>query len=383
MQDILVIGGGINGAGIARDAAGRGLRVTLCEQADLASGTSSASTKLIHGGLRYLEYGDFTLVREALVEREILLRMAPHIIWPLRFILPHSPGMRPAWLLRIGLAIYDHLGHREFLPGSRRLDLRSHRAGEPISRGLQVAFEYSDCWADDSRLVVLNAVDAAERGATVLTRTRVTGLRRAREYWDVDTSGPGGDRTLRTRAIVNAAGPWVASVGALAGASLPSRPVRLVKGSHLVTKRLHDGDQAYIFQGADSRIAFAIPYEREFTLVGTTEVTHGSMNDRPEISPDELAYLLKFINRYFRKPIAKSDIVSTFAGVRPLLDEAGKRSSAVSREYVLDLDAGKDDHLRRQVDNVQDTGREKRVNAAGRDRHRNATLDGTQPLARR
>ena len=339
MQDILVIGGGINGAGIARDATGRGLKVTLCEQSDLASGTSSASTKLIHGGLRYLEHGDLMLVREALREREVLLRMAPHIIWPLRFVLPHSPGMRPAWMLRIGLLMYDNLGGRKKLPASGRIDLRRHAAGRPLAPELVTAFEYSDCWADDSRLVVLNAVDAAERGATILTRTKVVAATRHDDHWLVETrDAAGATRTIEARAIVNAGGPWVDAVGASVGVADQTRPVRLVKGSHLVTRRLFEGEQAYIFQGPDSRIVFAIPYERDFTLVGTTEVQHAAMKERPTVSADEQDYLLEFASHYMAKPLSAQDIVSTYAGVRPLLDEAGKKSSEVSREYVLDLD---------------------------------------------
>ena len=339
MQDILVVGGGINGAGIARDAAGRGYSVTLCEQGDLASGTSSASTKLIHGGLRYLEYADFMMVREALVEREVLLRMAPHIIWPLRFVLPHTPGMRSAWLLRLGLLIYDRLGGRDILPASRRVDLRRDVSGRSLSHRLRTAFEYSDCWADDSRLVVLNAVDAARRGATILTRTRVTSARRKADAWTVDIrDSDGRARTLQARALINAAGPWVADMSGRADSTRASRPVRLVKGSHLVTKRLFDGEQAYIFQVDDARIVFAIPYERDFTLIGTTEVAHSSMQVSPAISDAEQSYLLSSVARYFARELTPSDIVSTYSGVRPLLDEAGKTASAVSREYVIDLD---------------------------------------------
>jgi glycerol-3-phosphate dehydrogenase len=341
VQDVLVIGGGINGAGIARDAAGRGLSVTLCEQSDLASGTSSASTKLIHGGLRYLEHGNFMMVREALEEREVLLRMAPHIIRPLRFVLPHSLGMRPAWMLRLGLLIYDYLGGRKILPASGRIDLRNHPAGSPLASDLDTAFEYSDCWADDSRLVVLNAMDAAERGAKILTRTRVIAAQRLDDHWSVETrDAAGGARTIEARAVVNAGGPWVASVGTNVGADELTRQVRLVKGSHLVTRRLFDGEQAYIFQGADSRIVFAIPYERDLTLVGTTEVQHASMSENASITSDECRYLLEFVGRYFGRPIAADEIIWTFAGVRPLLDEVGKKSSEVSREYVLDLDSG-------------------------------------------
>lgn len=339
VQDILVIGGGVNGVGIARDAAGRGYRVTLCEQSDLASGTSSASTKLIHGGLRYLEHGEIRLVREALAEREVLLRMAPHVVWPLRFVLPHNSVMRPAWMLRSGLFIYDHLGGRKILPPSKRIDLRRHAAGEPLSESLAVGFEYSDCWADDSRLVVLNAVDAAERGATVYTRTRVVSAKRVDDLWQAETDGPNGiRRTIRARAIVNAGGPWVAALHERVDADTPTKPVRLVKGSHLVMRRLYDGNQAYIFQKADGRIVFAIPYERDFTLVGTTEEPYGSMLEEPKISAAEQSYLLRAINGYLRTTISPQDVVSTFSGVRPLVEQPGKKSSEVSREYLLDLD---------------------------------------------
>ena len=325
MQDILVIGGGINGAGIARDAAGRGYSVTLCEQGDLASGTSSASTKLIHGGLRYLEHGDFMLVREALIEREVLLRMAPHIVRPLRFVLPHTPGMRPAWLLRLGLLIYDTLGGRNILPGSGRIDLRRAAAGRPLSDQLVSAFEYSDCWADDSRLVVLNAADAARRGATVLTRTRVIAARRDGEGWTVDVvDADGRPRILQARALVNAAGPWVDDMGNRANMAAATRPVRLVKGSHLVTRQLFDGEHAYIFQVDDERIVFAIPYQGDFTLIGTTETVHPSMQDAPMITSAEQSYLLAAVDRYFERSLEPSDIVATYSGVRPLLDEAGK-----------------------------------------------------------
>ena len=344
MQDVLVIGGGINGVGIARDAAGRGLCVTLCEQNDLASGTSSASTKLVHGGLRYLEYGDFMLVREALQEREVLLRMAPHIIWPLRFVLPHNPDMRPAWMLRLGLLLYDNLGGRELLPPSGRINLRRHPAGAPLANAPCTASEYSDCWADDSRLVALNAVDAAERGATILTRTRVVAAQREADHWAVTTQHEDGtEETIHARAVVNAAGPWVADVAGAIGTEDLTRAVRLVKGSHIVTRRLFDGEHAYIFQGGDSRIVFAIAYERDFTLVGTTEMQHASMGDKPEISGDEQGYLLDFVRRHFGKDVANDDVAWSYAGVRPLLDEPGKGASAVSREYVLDLDSDDDE----------------------------------------
>jgi glycerol-3-phosphate dehydrogenase len=341
LQDVLIIGGGINGAGIARDAAGRGLRVTLCEQADLAAGTSSASTKLVHGGLRYLEHGDFRLVRESLEEREILLRIAPHLVRPLRFVLPHVGGMRPAWMLRVGLFLYDRLGGRRRLAGSERIDLTTDPAGEPLAADLRVAFEYSDCWADDARLVVLNAVDAAERGARILTRSKVVSAEHDGEAWHVRMARESyRTQSIRARALVNATGPWVAAVGTQLVPDVPAKPVRLVKGSHIVTRRLYAGDRAYVLQGQDSRIVFVIPYERDFTLIGTTEAPHTSMEEPPAISSAERAYLIDSVNRYLRRPVGASDVVSTYAGVRLLVDDAGKAASAVSREYVLDLDTG-------------------------------------------
>ena len=341
LQDIVVIGGGINGAGIARDAAGRGFRVTLCEQSDLASGTSSASTKLIHGGLRYLERGDFRLVRESLKEREILLNIAPHVVRPMRFVLPHVGGMRPVWLLRVGLFMYDHLGGSKHLAGSRRIDLRTHEASGALATGLRAAFEYSDCWADDARLVVLNAVDAAERGARILTRTQVVAAEHDGEAWRVRIDHAGDQaQPIRARAVVNATGPWVDTIRTPRTSQMPARRVRLVKGSHLVTRRLFAGDQAYVLQGEDSRIVFMIPYERDFTLIGTTETPHESMQDEATMSSAEQAYLIDCVNRYLRQPVVASDVVSTYSGVRLLIDEAGKAASAVSREYVLDIDAG-------------------------------------------
>ncbi|WP_042261980.1 glycerol-3-phosphate dehydrogenase [Paraburkholderia heleia] len=350
--DLLVVGGGINGAGIARDAAGRGLSVLLCEQDDLASHTSSSSTKLIHGGLRYLEYKEFGLVRKALQERETLLRAAPHIMWPLRFVMPHMPNLRPAWLIRMGLFLYDHLAKRELLPGSRGIDMRRHAAGEPLIDSIQRGFVYSDGWVDDARLVVLNALDAQERGAQILTRTKLvsavrtnaaTGADSARSTdseWQALLRRPDGSTfDVRARAIANAAGPWVGEVlhGALGRGAQHS--VRLVKGSHIVTKRLFGHDHAYIFQNPDKRIIFAIPYEHDFTLIGTTDVEYHNDPAKVAIDGDETRYLCESINRYFKRKISPADVQWTYSGVRPLLEEEGaENASAVTRDYKLELD---------------------------------------------
>ncbi|MEB2510121.1 glycerol-3-phosphate dehydrogenase [Burkholderia multivorans] len=340
--DLLVVGGGINGAGIARDAAGRGLSVLLCEQDDLASHTSSASTKLIHGGLRYLEYKEFGLVRKALQERETLLRAAPHIMWPLRFVMPHMPNLRPAWLIRIGLFLYDHLAKRELLPGSRGIDMRRHAAGAPLVDSIRRGFVYSDGWVDDARLVVLNALDAKERGAEILTRTKLVSAERRSDEWEARLQQPDGAiRVVRARAIANAAGPWVGDVlhGALWRGAHHS--VRLVKGSHIVTRRLFDHDHAYIFQNPDKRIIFAIPYERDFTLIGTTDVEYTSDPARVAIDRDETQYLCDSINRYFKRKISPADVHWTYSGVRPLLeDENAANASAVTRDYRLEMDEG-------------------------------------------
>ena len=340
--DLLVVGGGINGAGIARDAAGRCLSVLLCEQDDLASHTSSASTKLIHGGLRYLEYKEFGLVRKALQERETLLRAAPHIMWPLRFVMPHMPNLRPAWLIRIGLFLYDHLAKRELLPGSRGIDMRRHAAGAPLVDSIRRGFVYSDGWVDDARLVVLNALDAKERGAEILTRTKLVSAERRSYEWEARLQQPDGAiRVVRACAIANAAGPWVGDVlhGALGRGAHHS--VRLVKGSHIVTRRLFDHDHAYIFQNPDKRIIFAIPYERDFTLIGTTDVEYTSDPARVAIDRDETQYLCDSINRYFKRKISPADVHWTYSGVRPLLeDENAANASAVTRDYRLEMDDG-------------------------------------------
>jgi glycerol-3-phosphate dehydrogenase len=338
--DLLVVGGGINGAGIARDAAGRGLSVLLCEQDDLASHTSSCSTKLIHGGLRYLEYKEFGLVRKALQERETLLRAAPHIMGPLRFVMPHMPNLRPAWLIRLGLFLYDHLARRELLPGSRGIDLRRHAAGAPLVDSIKRGFVYSDGWVDDARLVVLNALDAQERGARILTRTRLETAERRDGEWVAQLRQPDGERlTVHARAIANAAGPWVGDVlhGPLGRGAQHS--VRLVKGSHIVTKRLFDHDHAYIFQNPDKRIIFAIPYEQDYTLIGTTDVEYHHDPAKVAIDRDETLYLCESINRYFKRKISPADVHWTYSGVRPLLEEEGADNpSAVTRDYRLELD---------------------------------------------
>jgi glycerol-3-phosphate dehydrogenase len=339
--DLLVVGGGINGAGIARDAAGRGLSVALCEQGDLGNYTSSASTKLIHGGLRYLEYYEFGLVRKALLEREVLLGIAPHIIWPMQFVMPHVKALRPAWMIRAGLFLYDHLGGSGSLPGSRGIALRGHVAGEALRRELNKGFVYSDCWVQDARLVVLNAKDAAERGATVWPRTRcVAAERRARDWAVTLRSTLDGDEwTVHAKAIANAAGPWVSGLLSDAGGFASRHKVQLVKGSHIIVPRLFDHGYAYIFQNTDRRVVFAIPYERDFTLIGTTDVQFTGDPAEARTSPEEIEYLCDAVTRYFSEPIGPEDVVSTYAGVRPLHDESGSGSaSAISRDYALDLD---------------------------------------------
>ncbi len=340
--DLLVVGGGVNGAGIARDAAGRGLRVVLCEQHDLASHTSSASTKLIHGGLRYLEYYQFHLVREALRERERLLRMAPHIIWPLRFVLPHDLHLRPAWMIRTGLVLYDHLGGHRRLPGSRAIRLDRHVAGEPLDPRLRRGFEYSDCWVQDARLVALDALDAHERGATIRTRTRCEQADRADDGWRVtlrDTVS-GAKHHLRARCLVNAAGPWVNRVFDDVLRLPAASAVRLVKGSHIVVPRLYAHDKAYIFQNPDRRIIFAIPYERRYTLIGTTDVDYDGDPAQVRISDDEIRYLCGAANHYFRgAPVTPARVVWSYSGVRPLHADEHASAAGVTRDYALELDA--------------------------------------------
>ncbi|MBV8764281.1 MAG: glycerol-3-phosphate dehydrogenase [Hyphomicrobiales bacterium] len=339
--DILVIGGGINGCGIARDAAGRDLKVMLVEQGDLAQGTSSASTKLIHGGLRYLEQFEFRLVREALQERERLLKLAPHNIWPLRFVLPHDRGVRPAWLVRLGLFLYDHLAARERLPACETLHLADHLFGRALQPKFRTGFAYSDCAVDDSRLVVLCAVDAKERGAEIALGTRFVSARRSTDSWDVVLEDVrfGRAREVRARALVNAAGPWVAEVlGSRLGVTT-SKKVRLIKGSHLVTRRLYEGEHAYILQNPDKRIVFTIPYQNDFTLIGTTDVAYDGEPHEVRISEDETRYLRESVALHLRSSIAPEDIVWTYSGVRPLFDDGSITASVVTRDYVFDLDA--------------------------------------------
>jgi D-erythritol 1-phosphate dehydrogenase len=339
--DVFVIGGGVNGAGIARDAAGRGLSVMLCEKDDLAQGTSSRSGKLVHGGLRYLEYYEFRLVREALIEREVLLASAPHIIWPMRFVLPHSPQDRPAWLIRLGLFLYDHLGGRKRLPGTRALNLRREPEGAPIENRFVKGFEYSDCWVDDARLVVLCAMDAAARGATILTRTAFLGARRAGGVWEVEISGPGGvgRRTVQARALVNAAGPWVTDVIAGIAGTRSTRKVRLVKGSHIVTPKFWDGPQAYLIQNHDKRVIFINPYDGDRALIGTTDIPYAGRPEDVAVDAAEIAYLIDAVNRYFKQKLHPRDVVHSFSGVRPLYDDGTGNPSAVTRDYVFDVDA--------------------------------------------
>jgi glycerol-3-phosphate dehydrogenase len=337
IRDLLVIGGGVNGCGIARDAAGRGLSVTLLEQDDLASGTSQWSTKLIHGGLRYLEHYAFRLVGEALAEREVLLASAPHLIRPMRFVLPVAPGGRPWWLVRLGLAFYDTLGGRRSLPGTRDLDLRRDPAGAPLKPGFGRAFEYSDCAVDDARLVVLLAVDAAERGADIRVRTRAERAVVADGVWRVTASAAGQAETHRARALVLASGPWVGETATQVAGANAAPPIRLVKGSHIVTRRLFEHDRAYLLQNPDGRVVFAIPFEGAFTLVGTTDIDASSPTDTT-ISEAETAYLVETINRWFARPISRADIVWSYAGVRPLYDDGASAAKDATRDYVLDVD---------------------------------------------
>lgn len=336
--DLFVIGGGINGAGIARDAAGRGLSVVLCEKDDLAQGTSSRSGKLVHGGLRYLEYYEFRLVREALIEREVLLNSASHIIWPMRFVLPHSPNDRPAWLVRLGLFLYDHLGGRKKLPGTRSLNLRRDPEGLPLKDQYTKGFEYSDCWVDDSRLVVLNAVDAAEKGAEILTRTACTSARRVGDVWEVSVQTPDGTRQFKARALVNAAGPWVTDIIGRVTGTNSSRKVRLVKGSHIITPKFWDGPQAYLAQNNDKRVIFINPYEGDKALIGTTDIAYDGAPEDVTADETEIEYLLGVVNKYFKQSLRREDVLQSFSGVRPLYDDGAGNPSAVTRDYVFDLE---------------------------------------------
>ena len=336
--DLLVIGGGINGTSIARDAAGRGLSVLLCEKDDLANHTSAASTKLIHGGFRYLEYYEFRLVREALIEREVLLRAAPHIIWPLRFILPYEKGIRPAWVIRLGLFLYDHLGGRELLPGTKSLRLGRTKHKNILKASLKKGFEYSDCWVEDSRLVIINAISAKEKGADIRTRTEVRDIEKTNVGYAATIYQNGKSQKISVGGIVNSAGPWVEDVLLKLKTGKNDAGLRLVKGSHIVTKRLFEGDHSYIFQNADKRIIFAIPYEENYTLIGTTDIPYQPSDGPVEISNEEILYLCAAASEYFRNPISPTDVIWTYSGVRPLYDDKSENASAVTRDYVLHLD---------------------------------------------
>ncbi len=338
--DLLVVGGGINGAGIARDAAGRGLSVLLCEKGDLAGATSSASSKLIHGGLRYLEYGEFRLVREALAEREVLLRNARHIVRPLRFVLPHDRRLRPRWMIRAGLFLYDHLGGRRELPGTETIDCKRHAYGAPLRPGLGTAFVYSDCWVDDARLVVLNARDAAKRGATILTRTELVAARREGDRWHGRLAlAEGGVKHVAARILVNAGGPWVSEVLRRCGIARAHAELRLVKGSHIVVPRRYDGPQAYLLQHDDRRVIFVLPYEEAFTLIGTTEIPYAGDPGRVAIDADETRYLCAAVSQWLSRRVEPADVVWSYAGVRPLHDDHAAQAAAVTRDYLLDIDA--------------------------------------------
>lgn len=360
--DLFIIGGGINGCGIARDAAGRGLSVALAEMNDLASATSSASTKLFHGGLRYLEYFEVRLVREALIERETLLRAMPHISWPMRFVLPYHKdmrfegatptsrllntvmpwmkGRRPAWLIRFGLFLYDTLGGRKILPGTRTVDLRADPAGAPLKDKFTRAYEYSDCWIEDSRLVVLNARDAEARGATILVRTKVLSATREGDLWTVtlQDEASGARRVLQARMLVNAGGPWVGDILQSKVRINSTEGVRLVRGSHIVTRKLYDHDKCYFFQGTDGRIIFAIPYETDFTLIGTTDAEHEDPAVPPVCTEAERDYLCAFASEYFKRPVTPEDVVWSYSGVRPLYDDGASSATAATRDYTLKVD---------------------------------------------
>ncbi len=339
--DLFIIGGGVNGAGIARDATGRGLKVALAERHDLASGTSSASSKLVHGGLRYLEHYEFRLVRESLAERERLLAIAPHLVRPLRFLMPHGPGLRPAWQIRLGLFLYDRLGGRSAqLPGSHLVDFARREAGTGVKRQFRKGFSYFDCRVDDARLVIANARDAADRGALVMTRTAVVAARRQRKNWLVTTEEQptGARRDFRARALVNAAGPWVAAVAEHVAGMAPRDHLRLVKGSHVVVPRLYEGEHAFILQNADRRIIFVIPYEERFSLVGTTEIAIDRAPGPVAISREETRYLADAVGAFLDRSFTESDVVWSYAGIRPLYDDGKSDPSAVTRDYVFEVD---------------------------------------------
>lgn len=337
LYDVAVIGGGVNGCGIARDAAGRGAKVILLERGDLARGTSSASTKLIHGGLRYLEHYEFGLVRESLIERERLWQIAPHIIWPMRFVLPHQKGTRPRWLVRLGLFLYDHIGGRKRLPPTRGVNLTTEKAGEPLLPQFTTGFEYSDCWVDDARLVALNALDAAEHGADVRTRAEVSRLKREDGIWHIDIAGQG---SVKARAVANAAGPAVLDLLARAAGHERSSTerIRLVRGSHIVVPRMFDTPQAYFCQNPDGRIFFAIPYEDDFTLIGTTDADHHGSLDDVKATAEEIAYLCESAGAYFKQKLSPADVIHSYAGVRPLVDDGSGKPEEASRGYHFDID---------------------------------------------
>ena len=344
MLDIFIIGGGVNGCGIARDAVGRGFSVGLAEMNDLASGTSSRSTKLVHGGLRYLEHYEFRLVRESLMEREVLWASAPHIIHPLRFVLPHHKGLRPAWLLRLGLFLYDHLGGRKLLPKTKTIDLTRDPAGAPLKGDYRRGFEYSDCWVDDARLVALTARDAADRGADIQTRTRVTNAERVDGHWRITLHDELTDeiRTAEARLLINAAGPWADRVLRGMSAADAGHHVRLVQGSHIVVPKMFEHDRCYIFQNADGRIIFAIPYEDDFTLIGTTDRDYKGDLKEIAISDEETDYLCAAASEYFKQPVRREAIVWSYAGVRPLYDDGASSAQEATREYVLKVDGEAD-----------------------------------------
>lgn len=358
--DIFIIGGGINGCGIARDAAGRGYSVALAEMNDLASGTSSTSTKLFHGGLRYLEFFEFRLVREALKEREVLLSAMPHIAWPMRFVLPFHKdmrfdsdtptsrllsfampwmkGRRPAWLIRLGLFLYDNMDGRKYLPATATINLATAPEGEPLQDQFQRAYEYSDCWVQDARLVVLNARDAADRGAEIMTRSKVTSAKRENGQWQIEVDTPDGHKSFTAKTLINAGGPWVSDVLQNTVQSNQPGTIRLVRGSHIVVPKLYQHDKAYFFQGTDGRIIFSIPYEQDFTLIGTTEAAHDDPSTPPVCSDEERDYLINFASQYFKQPIKAEDIVWTYSGVRPLYEDGAKSATAATREYVLKIE---------------------------------------------
>jgi len=344
IADILIVGGGINGCGIARDAAGRGLKVILAEKDDLASHTSSASSKLIHGGLRYLEHYEFRLVRESLIEREVLLRSAPHLIAPLRFMLPHHKAMRPAFFLRLGLFLYDHIGGRKLLPATKTRNLRKHATGAPLKDHFSKGFEYSDCWVDDARLVLHAALDARDRGAQILTRSEVTSASRAKGLWTIKVrTADGTVLQYKARTLVNAAGPWVDHIEDLSSPAPNSKKqIRMVKGSHIIVPKLYDGAEAYTFQNDDNRVVFAIPYQQDFTLIGTTDVPFDADANTVAINTEERRYLCEVISRYFKKSVSEQDIVWAYSGVRPLVDDGAANASKATRDYILELDTIED-----------------------------------------